>query len=298
MSTPWDLWQLDPGERQAHLAAMADAGIDHTFTADHVSFRGGYGADAIVEMATVGGIEPRLGLYTGVFLLALRHPMVAARQIASLAASAPGRVTIGVGVGGEDRHEFEVCEVDPRTRGQRTNTALSIVRRLLDGETVDGDGLFYQFDRAQIRPSPRPRVPFTVGGRSKAALERAARWGDGWLAAWCTPQRFADGVLEVARRAADHDRNTVQWQHGLQVWLGVGDSPQEARRYVATKMEAFYQIPFRAFAPYTPCGSPQQIAATLGQYVSAGASVLNLTPVGPDRQTELEALAEIKRLLA
>ena len=81
-----------------------------------------------------------VGLHVGVLLLALRHPMVAARQIATFAEYAPGRLTVGIGVGGEDRHEFEVCEVDPRTRGRQTDVALRLVRSLLDGETVDGDG--------------------------------------------------------------------------------------------------------------------------------------------------------------
>ena len=90
------------------------------------------------------GWSLRLGLQVGVYLLALRHPMVAARQIATLAEAAPGRLTVGVGVGGDDRGEVEVCDVDPSTRGRRTDVALQIVRALLEGQTVDGDGEFFQ----------------------------------------------------------------------------------------------------------------------------------------------------------
>jgi len=297
MSTPWDLWALDPDQQASKLAAIADAGVDHLFTADHVSFHGGHGADAIVEMAAAAGMEPRLGLYIGVYLLALRHPMVAARQISSLAQIAPGRITVGVGVGGEDRHEFEVCEIDPSTRGKRTTAAMSIVRRLLDGDMVDGDGTFYRFTDALIRPTPNPRVPFVVGGRSDAALERTSRLGDGWLAAWCSPDRFSSAVERVESLASQYGRHDVSWQHGLQVWLGVGDSPEQAAQFVGPRMESFYQVPFKAFAPYTPCGTPQQIAEILGHYVGAGATTLNLTPVGATRQSELEALSEIRRLL-
>jgi alkanesulfonate monooxygenase SsuD/methylene tetrahydromethanopterin reductase-like flavin-dependent oxidoreductase (luciferase family) len=93
-----------------------------------------------------------------VYLLALRHPMIAARQIASLAETAPGRLTVGVGVGGEDRHEFEVCEVDPTSRGRRTDVALALVRSLLDGDTVDGDGAFFDFTGGVIRPTPQNSV--------------------------------------------------------------------------------------------------------------------------------------------
>ena len=85
LTAPWDLDRLEPDERRSRLSAYADAGIDHLFTADHVSFVGGNGLDGIVKLAAWSGIEPRLDLHLGVFLLALRHPMVAARQIATLA---------------------------------------------------------------------------------------------------------------------------------------------------------------------------------------------------------------------
>ena len=157
LSAPDDLGRFDPDAQRAALAAIADAGIDHVFTADHVSFIDGSGIDGPVRLAALGALEPRLGLHLGVMLLALRHPLVAARQIATLAEYAPGRVSIGVGVGGEDRHEFEVCEVDPATRGRRTDVELDIVRRLLDGETVDGDGACRAGRyRSRCRLAPRP----------------------------------------------------------------------------------------------------------------------------------------------
>ena len=137
VSIPWGLWSLSPDEQRRLLGRIADAGIDHVFTADQVSFRDGSGMDGLVTLASLSGLEPRLGLHVGVLLLALRHPMVAARQIATLAEAAPGRLVVGVGAGGDDRHEVEVCDVDPGTRGRRTDAALEIVRALLAGETVD-----------------------------------------------------------------------------------------------------------------------------------------------------------------
>lgn len=294
LSVPWDLWDLDAAARRARLAAIADSGIDHLFTADHISFHDGSGMDAPVMLAALSGIEPRLGLHAGVLLLALRHPMVAARQIATLAQAAPGRVSIGVGVGGEDRHEFEVCGIDPATRGRRTDAALSIVRGLLDGETVNGDGEFYDFVGGVIEPTPDPPVPFLVGGRSDAALERAGGLGDGWLGAWCSATRFRDAVAIVE----DRDRVPVGgWRHGLQVWVGVGADRSEGRAHVAAGMERFYKIPFERFEKYTPVGNAEQIADFLRPYVDAGATTFNLSPCGADRFTEFETIAEVRTLL-
>jgi alkanesulfonate monooxygenase SsuD/methylene tetrahydromethanopterin reductase-like flavin-dependent oxidoreductase (luciferase family) len=294
MSTPWDLWRLPHDEQRRRLGSIADAGIDHVFTADHVSFLDGSGIDGLIHLAVLSGLEPRLGLHVGVYLLALRHPMVAARQIASLAEAAPGRLTVGVGIGGEDRHEIEVCGVDPATRGERTDVALDLVRRLLDGDTVDGDGEHFGFAAGTIRPTPAPRVPFLVGGRSDAAVRRAGRLGDGWLASWCSPARFATATALAEEVGAGRD---VVWAHGLQVWIGIDRSRDTAREHVATAMERFYGTGFDRFERYTPFGTPEDVAEGLAPYVAAGASVLNLTPCGPDRDAEVAAVAEIRRLL-
>jgi alkanesulfonate monooxygenase SsuD/methylene tetrahydromethanopterin reductase-like flavin-dependent oxidoreductase (luciferase family) len=99
--------------------------------------------------------------------------MPVARQLANLAEMAPGRVSFGVGVGGDDRHEVEVCGVDPRTRGKRTDESLDVLQQLLAGVTVDHDGEFFSLEQARIVPVPDPPIPFYVGGRSDAALRRA-----------------------------------------------------------------------------------------------------------------------------
>jgi alkanesulfonate monooxygenase SsuD/methylene tetrahydromethanopterin reductase-like flavin-dependent oxidoreductase (luciferase family) len=71
-----------------------------------------------------------LPVYSGVYLLPLRHPVLVARQLADIDRLAPGRLIFGVGVGGEDRREVSVCGVDPATRGLRMNECLTVVRQL------------------------------------------------------------------------------------------------------------------------------------------------------------------------
>ena len=62
-------------------------------------------------------------------------------------------------------------------------------------------------------------------------------------------------------------------------------------------MERFYRMSFEPFERYTPCGRAADIAEFLQPYVDAGATTLNLTPCGPDRATEIETVAEVKRML-
>lgn len=297
ISTPWDFTALSPADQRARLAAIADAGVDYLFTADHVSFHDGSGMDGLIRLAALSGMEPRLGLHLGVYLLALRHPMVVARQISTLCETAPGRLTMGVGVGGEDRAEFEVCGVDPATRGRRTDVAMSLVRALLDGETVDGDDEFFPFHQGRIRPSPSTRVPFVVGGRADAALQRAGQLGDGWIAAWTSARRFAEGVQIVEAAGADGGRQNVRWQHGLQFWAGVGETPEAGRQHVAERMQRFYKMDFAPFAKYVPTGTAEQIADFLRPYVAAGATTLSMTPCGASPEVEMETVAEVRQLL-
>ena len=133
-------------------------------------------------------------------------------------------------------------------------------------------------------------MPFTVGGRSDAAVRRTARFGDGWLASWCSVDRFAAATAMVEELGAERD---VEWQHGLQLWLGVGADRDTARVHVAEGMTRFYGIPFEAFEKYTPYGTVDDLVAFLRPYVEAGARVLNLTPCGPTSEAELDAIATL-----
>jgi alkanesulfonate monooxygenase SsuD/methylene tetrahydromethanopterin reductase-like flavin-dependent oxidoreductase (luciferase family) len=284
-------------ERRALLARAADAGIDHLFGADHVSFFDGRGMDGLLNAATLLASHPTLHVYVGVYLLALRHPLPVARQIASLCESAPGRLTLGVGVGGEDRHEIEICGVDPATRGARTDESLSVLRPLLAGERVTHAGKFFAFSDALIRPAPQPAVPIAIGGRSDAAVRRAGRYGDGWLGLWCSPKRYAEVVRETETIASEAGRTNVAWRHGLQVWTACHPDRDVARARLAAGMEDMYRTPFSRFERYSPSGSAAEIADFLAPYVDAGCRDFNVMCITETDEAGIDAVAEIKRRL-
>src|SRR3954452_3230964 len=282
-------------ERRAMIAALDAAGIDHLATGDHISFFGGLGFDGLVQAAHLLALNDRLPVHVGVYLLALRHPVPVARQLADLVAPTPGRLVLGVGIGGEDRHEYEVCGVDPATRGARTDEALGLLRRLAGGEPVTADGPCFPVRDAQILPAWD--VPILVGGRSEAAVRRAARYGDGWLGIWISPRRFAEVTGQVAELAAAEGRTGVSWRHGLQVWCGFGPTRERAVAPLSGAMESLYAAPFAAFEKYCPAGTPEDVAAFLRPYVDAGARSVNLIPRAEDPEEALAGVAEVRRLL-
>jgi alkanesulfonate monooxygenase SsuD/methylene tetrahydromethanopterin reductase-like flavin-dependent oxidoreductase (luciferase family) len=205
---------------------------------------------------------------------------------------------LGVGVGGEDRHEIEICGVDPATRGRRTDAALEALRGLLSGEPVSHRSEFFAFERARIRPSPAPPVPIVIGGRSEAALRRTARHGDGWLGVWCSPSRYAQALARIGEEAEGIGRSGVRWRHGLQVWVGVDEDAARARERLAASMQSVYRIPFERFEKYSPSGTPVRIAEFLSAYVEAGCTSFNLMPVAESSEQAIDAVAEVKRRLA
>jgi alkanesulfonate monooxygenase SsuD/methylene tetrahydromethanopterin reductase-like flavin-dependent oxidoreductase (luciferase family) len=276
------------------LAEAGDAGIDHVCCGDHVSFAG-VGFDGLMQAQALTLLHPSLPVYVGVFLLPLRHPVLVARQLADIDRMAPGRLILGVGVGGEDRHEVEICGVDPATRGRRMDECLALVRELQTGRAVSSRGEFFELDGAVIMP-PAP-VPLVVGGRSDAAIRRAGRLGDGWLGIWNSPRRFAAAVELAAQAAADAGRAGPPARHAMQVWCGLDGSRPAARGLLADAMQTFYGLPFERFERYCPYGSPEDIAEFLAPYVAAGCREFNLIPQAADPGEAIAGVAAVRKLL-
>jgi alkanesulfonate monooxygenase SsuD/methylene tetrahydromethanopterin reductase-like flavin-dependent oxidoreductase (luciferase family) len=284
------------GQRRDHVARILDSGIDHVFIADHVSFHNGLGMDGLINAATLTALDPRLKVVVGVYLLALRHPVVVARQLATIAESAPGQLLLGVGVGGEDRNEIAMCGIDPATRGRRTDECLEVLQGLAAGEPFSFSGEFYDFEKAIIRPPADPPVPLLIGGRVDASLERAARFGDGWLAVWVSPERFERATATVNARAAELGRPQPT-RHGLQLWAGIDNDREHARARLAKGMERFYHVPFKHFEKYSPYGTAAEVADFLARYRDAGSELFNIMPIAETDAAGIDAVAEIRERL-
>ena len=280
------------------LARAAEVGVDHLCVGDHVSFFVGAGSDGLITATSLLVAQAELPVYVALYLLPLRHPVPVARQLATLAELAPGRLTLGVGIGGEDPHEIEICGVDPKTRGRRMDECLQILRGLGDGTPVTFDGEFFSLDEALVLPAPSPRVPLIVGGRSDAAVRRAARFGDGWLGIWVSPRRYEGVCDQIAGMAIEAGRDAGGFEHALNVWCGFASTREAARKPLAAQMQDFYQMPFEPFDRYSPYGPPEHVAEFLSPYIEAGCSRFNVIPCADDTDSAIVAVGELRKLLA
>ncbi len=294
---PHELFGRGPAALRAWVERAEGLGLDHVCVGDHVSFRDGAGYDGLLQAAAVAAASTSIAVHTAVYVLPLRHPVVVARQVASLAELIPGRFVFGVGIGGEDRHEMEVCGVDPATRGRRMDESLPIVQRLLRGEETTHDGEFFRVTGARLLPAADPAVPVLVGGRSGSAIRRAGLAGDGWYGLWVSPERFAATTSEVESVGVSAGRTGVVWRHSLIAWCGIAADSSQARRALAPAMEALYGVPFERFARYCPTGSPEQVAQELAPYVDWGCRSISLIAKGDGDVAVLDGVAEVARLL-
>ena len=287
----------DPERLRATLGQVADAGVDHLCVGDHVSFFVGAGSDGLISATSLLAVQAELPVYVGLYLLPLRNPVTVARQLATIAQLAPGRLTLGVGIGGEDPHEIEICGIDPKTRGRRMDECLRVLRSLADGTPVTFAGEFFALDDALIVPSPSPSIPLIVGGRSDAAVSRAARLGDGWLGIWVSPRRYAATRDHMTREAVQAGRNASRFEHALNVWCGFAETRDAARELLATQMQRFYRMPFEPFERYSPYGTPEEVVEFLRPYVEAGCSTFNVIPCARDDDSAIAAVGEVRALL-
>ena len=124
----------------------------------------------------------RIRFSTSVVKLAIRQPAVVAKQLTSMAALIGDRFDFGIGISPWPE-DFEACQIAWEKRGKRMDEMMEIINGLSSGEYFGYEGEVFQMAPIKMTPVPEKRVPLLVGGHANPALRRAARLGDGWIAA-------------------------------------------------------------------------------------------------------------------
>lgn len=184
-------WEAGAGpEDLAEIARGADrAGFDYVASCDHVAIPRRLAAamstvwyDPVATLAFLAGVTERVRLLSHVAVVGLRHPLLTAKQYATLDHLSGGRLILGVGAG-HVREEFEALGVDFERRGAVLDENIDALRAALGpDEFPEHHGKLHDFAGLGQRPRPaQQNVPLWVGGSSPAAVRRAALKGDGWL---------------------------------------------------------------------------------------------------------------------
>lgn len=246
------------------LAASAERlGFDSVWASEHL-FHSSYIAERLDNrpyyepltiLTAVAAVTSKVRLGTSVLVLPWHDPPRLGKTVATLDHLSNGRVSLGIGVAMTE-DEFENLGVDFKTRGKRTDDLLGALKALWTEETPQYSGPFYSYSGQKFSPKPKqsPYPPILVGGGSKAALRRTARFGDGWHALRKTPAQIREAMADLGAMmdAAGRNISDLHISINLPVGMGMKASSRAAEDHTSLK------------------GAAQDMAETISAYGEAG----------------------------
>lgn len=231
----------DAGQAVDLAVAAEELGYDSVWGNDHLSTQGYVREefdqpprffDPLGYLAFVAARTSRIRLATCVLVLPFRHPVVAAKQLATLDQLSGGRVVAGVGIGAY-REELEALHPGVRLhRGNYAEEAVQALRLLFNERRATFDGELIRFADVESYPKPsQSRLPILSGGNGAGSKDRAGRLGGGWLPACLTPAEVVAGLADI-RAAARRGGRTLpaSFEVALQAGVCVADTRKEAER--------------------------------------------------------------------
>lgn len=293
-----------PEPDRAWLAAVERLPVDSVWQGGHLLPPSPTG-EAITRLALMTAWTERVRVGTAVLLLPLYHPVVVAKQLADLDARSGGRVSVGVGVGGELRHEFEAVGVPVAERGPRTDEAMEVLRTLWAGGPVSHHGRFFDLDDVELRPVQPPGTdastgsgmqpggpPLLVSGRKEPAMRRAARRGDGWMPYLVSPRAYARSVQTIRDEAEAVGRDLAGFEWMAYLYCSVRRDGDRARDDVAAFLGGAYgDKPGAMLDRIAPAGTPEEVAPRLQEYVDAGVRHFVISPAAHHDTLDIVTLA-------
>ncbi|SRR6266487_1208756 len=254
----------------AAVDRLEASGVDSLWLSEMV-----YGplVDPLVGMAYALSRTERLKVGTGVMVLPGRHPVLVAKQIASLAALAPGRVLPVFGLKPARAAELPLFAVPAGCRAAVFDESLELLRLLLRQETVSFAGEFFTVQAASVGSPPVKAIDIWLGGSAPGALRRVGRLGDGWLGSFITPGEARSGVQAIQEAAAEAGRAVEPDHFGVSLAVGPGGIPPELAEAARSRRPGV--------DPAALCaGNWGDARRLIGDYVAAGLSKFVIRPAG------------------
>jgi probable F420-dependent oxidoreductase len=233
----------------------------------------------------------RLRLGSAVLLTALRSPVHLAKSLATLDHLSGGRLTVGVGLGGNPRI-YPAFGLHAARRAARFAEGLQLMKRLWTEERFTFEGEFFKLQNATMQPKPlqKPHPPLWFGGHHPNALRRAVELGDGFIGAGSVSTATFLGEVKLLRGLLEEaGRDPATFPLGKRVYIAIDRDRARAGRRLAEWFGAFYGKPELA-AEVAVWGDAGECVDRLAEIVAAGVGFLMLNPVF-DESEHLEQFA-------
>lgn len=241
--------------------------------------------ECVTTMAALAGATQRIRFGMNVASIALRDPLLTAKQLATVDVLSQGRVLPAFGLGSALSMDYAATGTSTKRRGKRANEALELVHRLWHEEDVCFDGEFFHYENATISPRPvNQSIPLWIGGSSEVAMRRTAQYGTGWLGGIDTPAQTAVMVSGIKQALLKTGRHIEEDHYGATFSFRFGhendDPVQQAMKGLAKRVEVPGQ--------YMVAGSIDAIIRRINEYIDAGCSKFVMLPIVRD-ETEMMA---------
>jgi probable F420-dependent oxidoreductase len=248
--------------------------------------------DPVVFMSYMASRMRNMKFGTSALVLPTRHPVVLAKQLATLDFLCKGRLLLVVGLGGDDSKDFAATGIRKEERGKRADEAIVLMKKLWTEENVTFSGNFYSVKDLTLFPRPYQKdgPPIWVGGRSKAALRRAGQLTDGWLVSSVTPKEMGEGIEAIRGHAKEAGRDIPEDHYGVLIPYFFAGNSEEALAAAGPSVLRRTDIPAE---DYAALGTPKTIRNKLQAYIDVGATKFVMRPCGPQESlhTQVEMLA-------
>jgi probable F420-dependent oxidoreductase len=214
--------------------------------------------EPISTLNFLAGCTNKIKLGTHVLIVPYRNPVLTAKMLSSLDALSKGRLIVGVGVGWMEE-EFEALGLDTyKNRGRITDEYLTMYKQIWTGHQSENHSELYKIQNSTFTPAPdqKPHPPIWVGGHSKAAIRRAAQFGDAWMPIGGRPPSILEPI-ELAHKYAE-----------LNKYLNLYNKPQDSVELCFSSTVTLSNDPEARHSMM--CGIPEQVASDIRSYQDVG----------------------------
>ncbi len=262
-----------------------NGGVDSIWQSDRI-IDAAPNLETMSVMAALAGGSKRLKFGMNVASLGLRHPVLTAKQCATIDVLSEGRLLPAFGIGSALSKDYTATGTPTKGRGKRTDEGLQIMSRLWQEDNVNFEGEYYQLREATISPKPiQNPLPLWVGGSAKQAIERTARWGTGWQAGIETAAEIAPVIAAIKTRAIELGRKIDDDHFGAGFGFRFGSSDEPIVARYQTLLEK--RLGKKAQG-YTAIGGVEEMMALVDDFCAAGVQKFILRPIASGTEDMLQ----------
>ena len=237
-------------------------------------------------MAALTGRTSKIKFGMNVASLGLRNPILMAKTCATIDYLSEGRLLPAFGIGSALSRDYTATGTETKGRGKKTDEGLQIMSRLWSEDHVSFHGEYYRLDDATISPKPiQTPLPLWVGGSSKQAIERTAKWGTGWQAGIESPDEIALVIQSIKERASELNRTIPEDHFGAGFAFRFGSSEE---KIVSRQKEVLTKRLKKDPSKLMAVGDKDDIVQLTNQFLNAGAQKFILRPIASGTEDMLE----------